>query len=46
MNLRMFGGAALKNLAGALPTDEIGYTLSAGWEVKMEIPVKLRRERI
>ena len=31
--------SALKNLAGALPTDGIGFTLSVVWEVKMEIPV-------
>ena len=29
-------GSALKNLAGALPTDEVGSTLSVGREVKMK----------
>jgi len=32
-------GSSLKNLAGALPTDGVGCTLSVGREVKMEIPV-------
>ena len=32
-------GSALKNLAGALPADGVGCTLSLVWEVKMEIPV-------
>jgi len=33
-------GSALKNLAGALHTDDGGCTLSASREVKMEIPAK------
>ena len=32
-------GSALENLAGALPADGVGCTLSLVWEVKMEIPV-------
>jgi hypothetical protein len=33
-------GSALKNLVRTLHADGIGYTLSAGREVKMEIPVQ------
>jgi len=36
-------GSALKNLAGALHTDEGECTLSVGREVKMEIPVDCSR---
>jgi hypothetical protein len=32
-------GSALKNLAGALPTEAVRWALSVSWEVKMEIPV-------
>jgi hypothetical protein len=35
-------GSALKNPAGALHTDGVGCTLSAGREVKMEIPDKTK----
>ena len=39
-------GSALKNLAGALHAEAVRYTLLVGREVKMEIPVKLRIDRI
>jgi hypothetical protein len=32
--------SALKHMAGALPTDGVGCTLSVGREVEMEIPDK------
>jgi hypothetical protein len=35
-------GSALKNLAGALHAEAVRSTLLVGWEVKTEIPAKMR----
>jgi len=39
-------GSSLKRLAESLHADGVGYMLSAGWEVKMEIADKARDTRL